>query len=190
MSTSTTPSIIRYRKRLRQVISDEYSGVNASSIFDKIVPQGAAFLRFDDLERFCEKIGCPAAALSNVYTPYGVKQQLITKNQWIEFMNEDLPVWTDTRPIGDVDERQTFILSKFVLGFKTKFGRRFWASALAQNPPNSLNTVLHLSALCHLYENMNLPFPVGDFVDSLFAFYGQKIESITLEQFDLLLNFA
>jgi hypothetical protein len=188
-----TPNVVRHRNGLRQAVSDEYAGLDSDAIFDRLIPTAAAFIVPGNLERFCEKIECPAACLPSIFAPYGVKDLMITRKQWEAFMAEGLPTSVAVVPTDHLDEKQYFILCKYVLGLKTKFGdtqASRWAAALARNPPNSLNTTLHLTALCHLYENMNLPFSVAEFIDSLFAFYGERIETLTFDQFGQLFSFS
>jgi hypothetical protein len=185
-----TPVLTRQRKNLRQSVNDAFPGQSAPSTFDRIV-QRCAFLTIDDLETFCEKIKCPAASLENIFAPYGVRNLLITRAQWINFMQDDFPKWPSPEVPAVLNDRQNFLLSKYTANLKMKFGgtlRRRWNAALARNPPNTLNTVLRVSALCRLFETMNLPFTVNDFVDSLFAFLSVKVEAITFQQFCELFN--
>lgn len=188
-----TPSFARLRKNLRQAVIDEFPNEDANVMFDRIRQDGIQFIQITDLERFCEAAECPASALPNVFAPYGVRQMLIGRPQWLHFINDglcsDCEADKSLKERSNLSERQTFLMNKFVHNMKTKFGNivsKCWNAALARNPPNTLNTTLRLSALCHLFENMNLPFTVSEFVDSLFTFYGEKIEGITFDQFELL----
>jgi hypothetical protein len=184
-----TPGTSRHRKNLRQAVVEASPGI--SDTFDRVKKPNAQFITMDDLEPYCERISCPAAALENVFAPYNVKALMITQGQWKAFMEDDFPVHPRNACPEGLTDRQTFILSKFVTSIKTKFGGTLsqrWSTALARNPPNAINTQLKVSALCRLFENTNLPFSVSDFVDALFLFYGERVEAITFAQFVSLLN--
>ncbi|OHT08063.1 hypothetical protein TRFO_23605 [Tritrichomonas foetus] len=182
-----TPSITKHRKSLRQSICSFYPGVEPATIFRRICPRGSSIIGMADLEPYCEKGSVPACSLEMVFAPYNVKNVQISKNQFIHFMNDDLPRYEkETAKTSSLSKRQNFILTKFIGNLRVKFGSTItqrWTSALSRNPPNTINTSLRVSALCHLFYEMNLPFTVSEFVDSLFAFYGSKIESITFKQF-------
>jgi hypothetical protein len=185
-----TPAVIRQRKNLRQAVNNAFPHQSAKDTFDQIV-QRRAFITPEDIEPFCEKIRCPAASLENIFAPYGVRNLLITSVQWIKFMQDDFPQWQMPEVEQGLNDRQTFLLTKFLASFKTKFGgtlRQRWNAALARNPPNTLNTTLRISALCRIFECTNLPFSVSDFVDALFVYFGDKVEGITFHQFCQLLN--
>jgi hypothetical protein len=185
-----TPEVTRQRKSLRQAVNNAFPAQSAMATFDQIA-QRRAFITPEDIEPFCEQILCPAASLEPIFAPYGVRDLLITRDQWVHFMEDDFPQWQMPLLTPALNDRQTFLLTKFLTNLKTKFGgtlRQRWNAALARNPPNTLNTTLRISALCRLFECTNLPFSVSDFVDSLFAFLGDKVEGITFHQFCDLLN--
>lgn len=195
ISPMFTPSFSRLRKNLRQAVIDEFPNQDAGVMFDSIRQDGIQFIQVADLERFCEKAECPASALPNIFAPYGVRQMLIGRPQWSHFINDglcsDCEADKSLKERSQLTERQHFLMNKFVHSMKVKFGNtvyKCWNAALARNPPNTLNTTLRLSALCHLFETMNLPFSVSEFVDSTFTFYGGKIEGITFGQFELLFD--
>lgn len=188
-----TPGVTRHRKNLRLAINNAFPGVKADEIFDSVKKQGSSFVELYDLEPYCEKVNCPAAVVNSIFTPYGSKNVVITKEQWVAFMNDDFPILTETPAPGvaRLDQKQRFLLSKFVAGVEMKFGSspdQRWRKALARNPPNTVNTALKLSALCHIFECMMLPFTVPDFIDAIFAFFGEKIDSITFDQFGTLFS--
>ena len=189
-----TPSITRYRKNLRSSICSFFPNEDPAIIFRKICRRGSQVITIPDLEVFCEKVSVPAGCLDKVFAPYKVKNVQISKNQFIQFMYDDLPHEEEAKIIKtneNLTKRQIFLLSKFVGNLRTKFGNstnQRWASALARNPPNTLNTMLRLSALCHLFYEMNLPFTVSEFIDAMFAFYGSKIEAINFMQFQRLFS--
>jgi hypothetical protein len=175
----------RQRKNLRQSVNDAFPGQSAPITFHRIA-QRRAFITIDDLEPFCEPIKCPAAALENIFAPHGVRNLLITRTQWITFMQDDFPKWPSREAPAVLNDRYNFLLSKYPASLKTKLGetlRQRWNAALARNPPNTLSTVLRVSALCCLFENMNLPFSLNDFADNLFVFFGVKIETTHFNSF-------
>jgi hypothetical protein len=181
-----TPATVKLRKDLRQAISDNFPNDSSAVIFDKVRQQKKLYIQMSDLESYCEKVLCPAATLDTIFAPYGVKEMVINKLQWISFLDDDFPVWADGPPPQSLTERQFFIVSKFVTHLRTKFGgtvQQRWQSVLARNPPNTLNTELKLSALCQLFVHSTLPFSVNEFVDALFVFFGGKIDSISFAQF-------
>lgn len=187
-----TPTISLHRRNLRKAICDSFPGENPEKIFKKIAPSRSHVITMYDLEPYCEMGKIPAASLDMIFSPYGVKEVQIALPQFIQFINDDFPNY-DTEPHlnPEITQKQKFILSKFLGVLRTKYGTTLsqrWNSALTRNPPNTLNTTLRLSALCHLYQNMNLPFSVSEFVDSLFAFYGAKIEGINFAQFGSLFS--
>ena len=145
----------------------------------------------DDLERFCEMGNVPAASLDLIFSPYGVKDIQINSQQFTRFFNDDFPIYDSLHLSKELTERQTFILSKFLNIIRTKFGATLsqrWNSALTRNPPSKLNTTLKLSALCHLFQETNLPFSVSEFVDALFVFYGEKFDEVSFAQFGKLFS--
>jgi hypothetical protein len=185
-----TPEVTRQRKNLRQAVNDAFPAQAAMATFERIA-QRRAFISPDDIEPFCEKIRCPAASLENIFAPYGVRSLLITRAQWVAFMQDDFPQWQIPELGPALNDRQAFLLTKFLASLRTKFGgtlRQRWSAALARNPPNTLNTTLRVSALCRLFECTNLPFAVSDFVDALFVFLGERVEGITFHQFCQFLN--
>jgi hypothetical protein len=181
-----TPATVKLRKDLRQAISDTFPTDSAVGIFDKIRQKSKLYIEMNDLETYCEKVLCPAAALEILFAPYGVKDLFINKLQWTAFMDDDFPVWTDGPSPASLTDRQFFILSKFITHLRTKFGgtvTQRWQAVLARNPPNTLNTELKLSAMCQLFAHTTLPFASSEFVDALFAFFGEKIDGINFAQF-------
>ena len=181
-----TPGVTRHRDNVRQQINDAFPNVKPEDIFERVKKPGSQFIELYDLEPYCEKANCPAAAVQNVFAPYGTKNMLITQAQWVNFMKQGFPLHQDSPVTAPLDERQRFLLTKFVQSLQIKFGRSMgdkWNAALLRNPPDAVNTSLKLSALCQLFENMNLPFTVSEFIDALFIFYGEKIDSISKVQF-------
>ena len=186
-----TPAVARLRRNLRQAVVDAFPREEASVVFDKVKQDDTQCIQMADLEKFCETAHCPAAALENVFAPYGVRKMLINKVQWVTFMNDDMCSDVEGKNSTNLTDRQTFIMGKFIHRLKMKFGvglSSIWNAAIARNPPNTINTTLRLAAFCHLFHNMNLPFEVTEFVDALFSFYGEKIEGITFEQFEALFH--
>lgn len=187
-----TPSITLHRRNLRNAICEAFPGETPAAVFKKIARPKSQLITLFDLEPYCQKESIPAAVLETIFAPYGVKDVEISLPQFIQFLNDDFPNYdTDAHINPAITDKQRFILSKFLGFLRIKFGTTLsqrWNSALARNPPNTLNTTLRLSALCHMYESMNLPFTVSEFVDALFAFYGDKIEGITFAQFGDLLT--
>jgi hypothetical protein len=181
-----TPATVKLRKDLRQAISANFPTDASDIIFDKVRQTSKPYIQIDDLESYCEKVLCPASALELIFAPYGVKELVINKQQWIAFLDDDFAVWTDDPSPNALTERQFFILSKFLTHMRTKFGgttTQRWQAMLARNPPNTLNTELKVSALCQLFVNTALPFAVSEFVEALFAFFGAKIDYISFDQF-------
>lgn len=188
-----TPGVTRHRRNLRQAINDAFPKIKPEEVFERIKKPKAQFIEMFDLEPYCEKANCPAAVLENVFAPYGSKNVVITQSQWVTFMNDDFTVDFQNCQLSaePMNQRQTFILRKFVEGMQTKFGYKMsqkWAKALQFNPPEVLNTTLKITALCRLYENMNLPFPTADFIDTLFLFYGDRVEELSKDQFSELFS--
>lgn len=186
-----TPAMVRHRKNLRDTVTDTYPNMKPDDVFDRIRKPGSAFIEWMDLEQVCEKANCPAAVLEDLFAPYGTKALVVTKAQWEKFLNEGFPVYKSSGEAAALCDRHKFLLVKFIMGMKTKFGATIgeqWNASLARNPPNTINTILRISALCHLFQNMNWPFAPGEFVDALFAFYGEKVEELTYAQFSALFN--
>ncbi|OHS95635.1 hypothetical protein TRFO_38230 [Tritrichomonas foetus] len=182
-----TPTVTLQRRNLRNAICERFPGMQPSDIFTKIAQPKCKIIFIQDLEEYCKIAEIPAVALDSIFAPYGVKDVQIALPHFITFLNDDFPVHDNTpRLNSELTDKQTFILSKFLGILRTKFGSTLsqrWNSALTRNPPNTLNTTLRLSALCHLYQDMNLPFTSSEFVDALFAFYGEKVEGISFSQF-------
>lgn len=186
-----TPEICGLRKNLRQAIISEFPSSSAMQTFEQIKNPEHDFIEMYELERFCEKALCPAAALEHVFAPYGVKSTTISDKQWGSFMNDDFAFQASQAKTGELNDRQMFILTKFIRTLSWKFGGTMserWSAVVARNPPNTQNSVLKLSALCSLYQFMNLPFSVSEFVDSLFIFYGKKVDGIDFSEFSRLFN--
>ena len=191
-----TPGTSRHRRNLRQVLNDVFPKTDPEIIFERVKKPRAEFVEINDLEPYCEKANCPAAVLENLFGPYGVKNLLINRSQWINFMKDDFPLYIEKEDLAaePLNQRQNFILKKFVEGLLTKFGSKMsdkWNAAILRNPPGALNDTLKTTALCKLYENMNLPFSTAEFIDALFLFYGERIDGITRPQFqDLFTSFS
>lgn len=188
-----TPGVTRHRKNLRQAICQSFPGKEPEDLFMTICKQNSIqFINMAALEPFCQKASVPAAVLHNIFAPYGTKDVLVTREQWVKFINDDFPDYENTfKAPTQLTDKQSFILTKFLGVLKTKFGATLsarWNSALARNPPNTLNTTLRISALVHLFNVMNLPFSNADFVDAIFAFYGEKVEGISFAQFGQLFD--
>lgn len=186
-----TPDICNLRKGLRQAIISEFPTASSIATFEKIKKPEQEFIEMLDLERFCEQALCPASALPNIFAPYGVKGFAISQEKWASFMNDDFAFHRETSQTSELTERQMFILTKFIRSLSWKFGGTMsdrWGAVVARNPPNTQNSVLKLSALCSLFQFMNLPFTVSEFVDSLFIFYGKKVDGIDFSEFSRLFN--
>lgn len=182
-----TPETTRERKILRNEINHKFVDVNPINIFKNLQSKLHPVITFSTLQPFCLSADIPLESLPAIFAPYGVNEPYISQQQFIKFFNDDFPDYTKTGYApGPLNEQQKFILQKFMYILRNKFGSTMnsrWTAALTRNPPNSLNTDLRVSALCRLYSEMNLPFTASEFVDSLFAFYQEKVTSISFDQF-------
>ena len=183
-----TPSIIRLRKELRDYITLKYYNKKAEEIFNLLKNEKAPVITFKTISTFCLEKEIPFENIENIFLPYGINNPYISLEQWIQFFNDDFSNFNNIYHFETlITERQKFILSKFINILRTKFGGKLsdrWKSSLQRNPPNSKNTKLYISSLCKLFNDMNLPFSTEDFIDSLFSFFGNKFETININQFD------
>ena len=181
-----TPTITRHRKALRRAICQLQPGKDPKEVFALMCLPTEPVIPFLSLEKPCEIASVPAAALEDLFSLYGCKDAVINEPQFVRFMNDDFPSYETPKAKYQISDKQSFILSKFLGGIRNKTGSTIaerWNYALSRNPPNASNTTLKISALCRIYSEMVLPFSVSEFIDSLFAFFGEKCEEITFNQF-------
>ncbi|EAY06608.1 hypothetical protein TVAG_056020 [Trichomonas vaginalis G3] len=185
-----TPKITKERKILRVEITKAFPGAKPKEIFDKVVNEQAPVITFRTVAEYCEKPEIDTDHLADIFAPYGVNDPFISLSQWTEFLNDDFADYENGIKYGEkLTEKQNFILLKFMGILRTKFGASMasrWNSALARNPPNASNTELRVSALCRIFHDTNLPFEPAEFVDAIFAFYDEKLETLTFDQFSQL----
>ena len=185
-----TPATERQRKRLRAEITKSFPGSSVKDIFEKIKMPNAPIVTFRTISQWCDRLDINPDNLHNIFGPYGVNEPYLNEEQWRTYMNDDFADYENFVKVGEnLTEKQNFILLKFMGVLRTKFGSTMiarWNAALTRNPPNAPNTSLRVSALCRIYQDTNLPFDASEFVDALFAFYDQKMETLTFDQFSQL----
>ena len=185
-----TPETTRQRKELRNIINKEFPGVKPCALFEKFKMPKAPVISFRTISQWSDKLEINPDNLSNIFAPYGVSEPYLSSQQWEKFLNDDFANYENDVKFGEsLTEKQNFILIKFMGVLRTKFGASMisrWNSALTRNPPSAPNTSLRVSALCRIYRDTNLPFDASEFVDAIFAFYNEKMESITFDQFSQL----
>lgn len=185
-----TPKITKERKILRTEIAKTHPGAKPKDIFDILVSDKAPVITFKTIAQYCEKPEIDTDHLMNIFGPYGVNDPFVSLPQWTEFLNDDFADYENGIHYGEhMTEKQNFILLKFMGILRTKFGGSMasrWNAALARNPPNASNTTLRVSALCRIFRDTNLPFNPEEFVEAIFAFYDDKLETLTFNQFSQL----
>ena len=177
------PRSAQYRQKLRSLIEDKYPGKSVDEIFDLLKAEGEDYLSNERFESFFEEAGIPAEEKGNVYGPYGIKENGITRKQFEEFFAHDFFPKNNTKPCTDP------ILTQFVAILVQRAGTKFsslWEYCVKWNPTGSDPKSLRVSALCHIYETCTMTQPVEEFINALFSFIGSKVSSITTEQFQQL----
>ena len=187
-----TPKTERQRKELRAAISKSFQGLSPKNIFDKIKLPNAPIVTFRTIAQWCEPLEINPDNLHNIFGPYCGNEPYLNQDQWEKYLNDDFADYENVVKVGEhLTEQQNFILVKFMGVLRTKFGATMtarWNAALSRNPPNAPNTSLRVSAMCRIYQETNLPFDASEFVDALFAFYDEKLETITFDQFSQLFS--
>ena len=187
-----TPITLRQRKALRTQIEKSNLGLKPKQIFDKYKMPKAPVISFRAISEWCKPIDIDPENLNNIFGSYGVTEPYLNLKQWESFMNDDFANYENEERYGQtLSEKQNFILTKFMGVMRTKFGSSMidrWNHAIKRNPPNDSNVSLRVSSLCRIYQDTNLPFDASDFVDAIFAFYDEKLESLTFDQFSKLFS--
>jgi hypothetical protein len=140
-----------------------------------------------------------------MFLTYGVYTDSIPREKFIHFIDDEVtcrslivgvpPLLTDV---------QIAVLSKFCKALRIRRIRssppsldsvsevmmvsQLWIHVTRMSPKKSQVANVRVALLCRLAKDLNLTFSAEDLIDALFAFFGQKCESLDFAQFMTLVH--
>ena len=183
---------VSYRKQLRSKVSEIYPKQTADDIFGKIKKEGNFFIIESDLLPFLEKANIPQTKLKDIFAPYGVRNLMITPKQWKIFFDDEFNTAAPPEIIReDILDLYVAILRTFssaIVSRTHSHPSQRWSYIVSRNPPSAGTSRVRLASLCRLCDEYNLPFPIESFIDAVFDFFQEKIDSLDFEQFSRLMS--
>lgn len=198
----------RCRKVLREEIRSKFQGIPPRKIFKSLLPEGYNFLPFEIFYPFCEVKRIPKSELPLIFAKYNIFTPRVFEEKFIIFLEDEVD-FTNRQITLDLSLETKQILSRFseclrsrrlqsAPPYKQRPGDSIcnerpsvaaeWVYARTYNPEGAGPRVIRLSALCKICDEARLRFSLDDFIDSIFEFFGQKIDELTFEQFALLIQ--
>jgi hypothetical protein len=193
------------RKLLRHAILAMCPDITSSEIYTALCSPDHAFLRLADLIPFCRSANVDPQLLRDMLLTYGIYADSIPRDKFIRFIDDEFtcksliirlpPLLTDT---------QAAILSKLCKAIRSRriqsspasldpisevtTTSQLWIYVTRMSPKNSKVTSVQIASLCRLARDLNLTFSPEDLIEALFAFFGQKCESLNFAQFTRLMQ--
>lgn len=202
----TTKETARYRKELRHAITNAYPHMDSLQIFNAMKKENEYVLFFEDLFEICQGANIPFNELKNIFASYQIFSKHLSKKNFIKFMEDEYSPMTTSPLPNTLTKEQKEILQCFVhvllerrtqasppsnknlvyvhsLSSEKMLFSQHWIFAIKYNPPGSDDSRVRLAAFLKMIDEMNLPFSFDDFIDAIFNFFGQKIDSFDYDQF-------
>ena len=179
--------LVEERKRLRQVIADTLPGYTTDNIYERLKGRFNTNLTKQDLIPFCKSVNIPVKDLPIILSPYGIKDNLISKKNWKLFYEDELCTNYPVLPIpSSLSSYQVEILTRFANSVRSRTGESLapqWIFIASRNPSGTDPAKLRLSSFCHLVHELDLVFQQKELIDAILTFFGQKLVEIDFLQF-------
>ena len=194
-----------FRRNLRHQILDEFRGYSSEKIYYELKNPDLPCLFLADLQRFCEKGEIPVGIVPKILAPYRVYSNRISLSKFVSFLSDEVTCKLDENPLSNrVNDAHSQILTVFTDAIRSRrtqgntcYDERrtenlqlssMWVFLIKLNPPGSSDKYVRLATLCKLVDYYNLSFSVEEFIDAVFAFFGEKLDKLDFEQFALLMQ--
>lgn len=183
---------VAYRKKLRAAISELFPKLSAEEIFDKLKQENNFYVTFDDLIPLFAKAEIPTEKFNYIFDPYQIRNKLISAKQFKKFFEDEFSPSAPQEDIcGIVSDEHALILKVFASAIKARTAPQpsvRWAYMVSKNSPQFPSSSVRLACLCRLCDEYNLAFSTDDFIDAIFEFFGEKIDSLNFTQFSNLMS--
>ncbi|OHS94612.1 hypothetical protein TRFO_10985 [Tritrichomonas foetus] len=179
--------LVDLRKKLRQVIADTLPDYTTDNIYDRLKGRFNTNLTQQDLIPFCKAVGIPVKMLPNILSPYGIRENWISKKNWKIFYEDEFCSTFPVLPIpSTLSNYQIEILTRFANSIRSRTDGSLssqWVFVSNRNPTGADPSKIRLSSFCHIVDELDLVFKPKELIDSILAFYGQKLVEIDFMQF-------
>lgn len=184
------PTAIEERRLLRYTITSSLPNKTACELFDILKEDGKNCISFNSILFYSKMAKIPVQHIPALLYPYGVKKKYLTKSQFVNFINDDLPLNSVQKK--HMSKYYYNILYHYITRFRYKNTCKvhdMWQSAINMNAANSLcENQVTVYALCRIYRGMNLPYSLREFVAGLYLFYGRKFDTLNFQEFAQLIQ--
>lgn len=177
------------RRTLRHEILSKFQGVAVEQIYEDIKSKESPVLTFDDLSEICDAAEVPVQALAAIFAPYRVSTRRIAIDKFRSFLDDEVMCsGEEPAPVGTVTDAQAEILAAFTTAVRTRWHSNVWVHLVRLNQAGTSDRYVRLATLCRLVDEYNLSFAIEDFIDAVFAFFGEKLDQVGYEQFAMLIQ--
>ena len=184
------PSAIEERKLLRNTITTSLPNKTAHELFDILKEEGKDYISFKSIIFYSKIAEIPTQHLPALLYPYGVRKNYLTESQFTNFINDDLPINVVQKK--SMSKYYYNILYQYITRFRYKNTCKvhdMWQYAINMNEHDSLyDNHVTIYALCRIYQGMNLPYSLHEFVEGLYLFYGKKFNTLGFQEFTQLIQ--
>ena len=145
-------------------------------------------MTFEELKRYCALAKIPFESLEPMLAPYGARGVThLSKKQFVSFFEDEIytsqPVFLLPRT---VTKPQAKLLKHIIDSVKKRTEPRLyqmWIFMIKYNPQGSDQNVLRVASICRMAVELEMIDSPKELVSAIFAFFGQKLESINYDQF-------
>ena len=187
-----SPATVSIRNKLRAQIEAAFPTLSSCDIFNKIKKPENAYIVFEDLYPFCDAAGIPYSRLDTIFSPYQLRNNLISEAKFETFYTDEFLTAAPPVPLReDISPETVLILRSFTTAVKARTSPHpsvRWGQIIGKNPPLSEPSKIRLATLCRLCDEYNLPFKASHFIDAVYDFFGKKFDSLNFEEFSELMS--
>lgn len=179
------------RNKLRKCITDTLPGLTTDNIYTKLKGYDVNLTQ-KDLIPFCKAVQIPVDLLPNLLSPYGIRENRISRQNWKLFFEDEFCTSFPVLPIPpNLNSEQVDILTKFANSIRSRTEQSIasqWIFVADRNPTGSPPARLRLSAFCHIVEELDLVLEQTELIDAILTFYGKKLDELDYIQFAQLMQ--
>lgn len=180
--------IIAYRRKLRAIINQTFPQRSSEEIFDLLRREANQFILVQDIIPLAERVEIPASRVDDIFIPYHVRNHMISKKQFKTFFEDEFSTSIQVEVAkNEVSDENRMILTAFASAVRSRAPPQpstRWAFIVSKNSPNAAPSHVRLASLCRLCDEWNLAFTPEQFIDAVFQFLGERVESLDFTQFN------
>ena len=190
--------VAKDRRTLRHEILKDFVGIESRKIVDVIKSPDLPYVTFDDLKPYCQRAKIPFEKLTDIFSLYEVFKKKISPEKFVKFIEDEVTCKTLEKNLNpNLTEDQIRILTEFTEAIKNhrttaiadetlserSLVSNMWIFVIRYNPNSNNSKYVRLATLCRIADELNLSFTTEEFIDSIFAFFGGKIDQLDFTQF-------